>query len=161
MAKTRSITIEQALQYLAGLRELNAYPRVIRTGEGTEAVAQVPYAFRADALLAIALNTNRLAAVQADYQATVAKVIRAVSGGSDQIAPPAPLLPDADARARARHQADTAAYRDQVVRFQVEELALRRSTIEVELRPIPSAGLRLDENRVQASVLAPIVDLIE
>lgn len=159
--KTRTITIQDALQYLSGLNQLNSYARVIKSGEGAETVVQVPFSFSAEALLAIAINTSRLTTTQKDYQDASGKLFRSISGGASEMKPPTPFKPDDGPDAEAKYQSEMAAHQMRIAKFQEGEQDLRKSKVSVEIRPIPIAGLRLGENPIQPTVLAAVEPLID
>lgn len=155
-----TITFAMALSYLGGLRGLENHRRIIKDS-GNEKVASLPPLFAPDALLPIVINTNRLTAVQKDFQEANAKLVRGISGGKEMIAPPQGPGADADEEAKAAHRADMAAYQDQMARYQAEAEALHKQEIDVDLRQIPAWALRLEDHALSPSALAAIEPLID
>jgi hypothetical protein len=147
MTDRRRITVEQALKFIDGLRKLDGYDRIIGAPPA-EQVLRMSFNFSGDALIAIAINGNRLSEVAAAHQEATNRLIRQISG-ADQIAPPTA----ADAEAMQR-------YRDQVQQFTDELAAARAAEVEVELRPISVKGLRLDTNPVPPSALGLLEPLL-
>lgn len=162
MAKaTTRITVQQAIDYLGALKQLESYPKLIKTPQGNqvgEQLEQVRFSFAGDALLAIAIMLNRLGVVRDAYNETVDHLIREISG-SDRIEPP-PAPTENMPEAIEAHKQAIAAYREQVKRFTEETKKALAEKVEVELRPIKSSGLRLDDNPVPAAALAVLLPLI-
>jgi hypothetical protein len=159
MGKKR-ITYATAITYLAGLRALDTHT-ILLSNDGKEQAQTLPTRFAPDALLAIAINVNRLMVVQKDLQEANAKLVRSLTGGLEQIAPPPSPGKDASAEEKATYKAAQKTYQEQIAKWRVDTEELQNKTVDVELRTIPAWTLRLEDHAIQPSALAAIEPLIE
>lgn len=157
----RNITNAEVHQYLKGLSDLSICSRIIKAGPNLEQVAKTPPSFSAETLMAIVINTNRLNSAEQNYQEARKAIIRAVSGGKDNIQAPKHPGPEATNKQNADYAEEMAAFEAKVADANAKIEELERVSVDVEIHPIPSLGLKLDDNPLDLKALAMIEPLIE